>query len=437
MSLFLSRTHGDNNFKGKPSTAKTRKIKSMAKKPSGVGTSSLNGRVIKTSNVISPHKTIPEEKPTNLSNVIINNVFRLAIVGVGMGTIFGSILANVDLTKPLFPDVNLPFVDNFLGKITQNPPETSENIAEDVSVMEVKQESSSSKNSESLAFSQELGDLKNKFAQLQTKYPQLEAGAFFVDLDNGAFVNFNGTSTFPAASTIKTPILVAFFQDVDAGKIYLDEQLATSASNIGSGSGGMQYQPVGTKYTAIHTATEMIINSDNTATNMIIERLGGKDELNRRFKEWGLDATVINNPLPDLEGTNTTTPRDLAMALAKVNQGDLISVRSRDRMLDIMRQTRTRTLLPQGIEKDATIAHKTGDIGKVLGDAGIVDIPTGKRYIGGVLVKRPHNDYSARTLIQDISRTAYQHFKWYQPRPPVATPSSAQTANTSNKEAQN
>lgn len=424
MSIFLSRTHGDNDFNRKSSSHK-KKRQSPTRKPSGVGASSLNGRVIKTSNVITPNQP-PDKSSGNLGSVIINNIFRLAIVGVGMGTIFGSVLANIDLTQPLFPDVSLPFLDDLWMKITQNPESSPEEKILANSPAPEEESSSSVRNSEYLAFSRELGDLKNKFAQLQAKYPHLEAGAFFVDLDNGAFVNFNGITSFPAASTIKIPILVAFFQDVDAGKIYLDEQLATSPSNIGGGAGAMQYQPVGTKYSAIYTASEMIINSDNTATNMIIERIGGKDELNRRFKEWGLDVTVINNPLPDLEGTNTTTPRDLAMVLAKVNQGDLISVRSRDRMLGIMRQTRTRTLLPQGIEADATIAHKTGDIGKVLGDAGIVDIPTGKRYIGGVLVKRPHNDYSARTLIQDISRTAYQHFKWYQPRPPV------QTANTSN-----
>ncbi|RMF25800.1 MAG: serine hydrolase, partial [Cyanobacteria bacterium J083] len=62
------------------------------------------------------------------------------------------------------------------------------------------------------------------------------------------------------------------------------------------------------------------------------------------------------------------------------------------------------------------IAHKTGDIGKVLGDAGIIDMPNGKRYIGAVLVERPHNDPQAKRLIQEISKTAYQHFKWYQPR---------------------
>ena len=116
---------------------------------------------------------------------------------------------------------------------------------------------------------------------------------------------------------------------------------------------------------------------------------------------------------------NTISARDLAMTLVKVSNGDLVETRSRDRLLGIMQRTITRTLLPQGIEPDAMIYHKTGDIGKVLGDGGIIDIPTGKRYVGAVLVQRPHNDYTARTMIQEISREAYQHFKWYQPRPTV------------------
>lgn len=413
--MFPSRTQGEKN---NPMTSKTRKKNVSPKKPSGRGTSSLNGKFISEPIQSS---NIPQKPALSITTIVINNIFRLAIVGVGMGTIFGSVLANIDLTKPLFPDVNLPFVDKLLSKIGQ--PSSENTIEAKTNVIEKKEEKTeTSTNNQSLTFTTELGDLKNKFAQLKTKYPQLEPGAFFVDLDNGNFVNFNGTTVFSAASTIKIPILVAFFQDVDAGKIYLDEKLTLTNSNMGSGSGNMQYQPLGTKFSAIYTATEMIINSDNVATNMIIERIGGKEELNRRFKEWGLDSTVINNALPDLEGTNTTTPRDLALVLAKVNQGELISLRSRDRLLDIMKRTKTRTLLPQGIEADATIAHKTGDIGKVLGDAGIVDMPTGKRYIGGVLVKRPHNDYSARTLIQEISRIAYQHFKFYQPRPSITPP---------------
>jgi beta-lactamase class A len=268
-----------------------------------------------------------------------------------------------------------------------------------------------------LSLTRELLPLKTKFKSLAAKYPKLQPGAFFVDLDNGAYVNVQGEQVFSAASTIKIPILIAFFQDVDAGKAHLDEMLTMKKELIGSGSGDMQYQEPGKQFSALETARKMIIISDNTATNMIIERLGGIKALNQRFQEWGLTATAINNSLPDLEGTNTTSPRDLAHLLAMVNRGELVSLKSRDRLLGIMQETRNRMLLPQGLEKDAAIAHKTGDIGSVLGDAGIVDMPSGKRYIASVLVKRPHNDKNARTLIQSISRTAYQHFKWYAARP--------------------
>jgi beta-lactamase class A len=259
--------------------------------------------------------------------------------------------------------------------------------------------------------------LKKKLTAIVAKYPKIQPQAFFVDLDTGAYVDLKAEVPIAAASTIKIPVLVAFLQAADAGKVHLDEMLVMTKDVKAGGSGDMQYQPLGKKYSALETATKMIAISDNTATNMLIERLGGKAALNQQFQKWGLGATAIKNPLPDLEGTNTTSPRDLAKLLEKVNQGELLSLKSRDRLLSIMEQTQTRTLLPQGLEAGAAIAHKTGDIGTVLGDAGIVDMPSGKRYIGAILAKRPYNDSAARSLIQQMSQTAYQHFKWYRPRP--------------------
>jgi beta-lactamase class A len=178
--------------------------------------------------------------------------------------------------------------------------------------------------------------------------------------------------------------------------------------------------------TALETVTKMIVISDNTATNMIIQRLGGQAIVNQRFQSWGLTQTHLKNPLPDLAGTNQTSARDLVRVLFKVNQGEILSLKSRDRLLGIMEATKTKSLLPQGLEAGAIIAHKTGDIGTVLGDAGIVDMPTGKRYIGAVLATRPYNDLAARTLIQEISRTVYQHFKGTTPAPKPQTAKAAQ-----------
>ncbi len=275
-----------------------------------------------------------------------------------------------------------------------------------------------------LKLGSEITTLKSQVQALASSNTGLAPGVFLIDLDSNNYVNLNGTAVFPAASTIKVPVLVAFFQDVDAGKIRLDEQLEMRPELIGSGSGDMQYQPPGTKYSALETAFKMITISDNTATNMLIARLGGAAALNQRFQSWGLTATAIQNPLPDLQGTNTTSPRDLANLMAWVNQGDLVSMRSRDRMLDIMRKTVTDSLLPRGLGEGATIAHKTGDIGTLIGDVGLVDMPSGKRYVIAALVKRPFNDEQGSELIRRISQVTYRALAQ-----PTATNPSTGTTN--------
>jgi beta-lactamase class A len=167
-----------------------------------------------------------------------------------------------------------------------------------------------------LQLNQELATLKTQVQVLTMENPSLTAGVFLVDLDSGSYLNVNGDTTFASASTIKVPILVAFFQAVDEGKVRLDQMLTLRAEDIVGGSGEMQDQPPGTKYSALEVAKKMIVVSDNTATNMMIELLGGAEVLNQKFATWGLRATVIRNKLPDLEGTNTTSPKDLINIIA-------------------------------------------------------------------------------------------------------------------------
>jgi beta-lactamase class A len=90
-------------------------------------------------------------------------------------------------------------------------------------------------------------------------------------------------------------------------------------------------------------------------------------------------------------------------------------------MLDIMRRTERNTLIPSGLGEGARAYHKTGDIGTMLGDAGLIDIPTGKRYIAAVMVKRPHNDPAAEKLIRSISQAAYENFSQTNVTPPTPT----------------
>jgi beta-lactamase class A len=267
----------------------------------------------------------------------------------------------------------------------------------------------------------ELKDVKAKIQTLAAGQKDLVAGMFFYNPETGAYIDIGGDKSFSAASTIKLPVLVAFFQAVDAGQVRLDETLVMRKDLVASESGVMQYQPVGTKYSALETVDYMITISDNTATNMLIDRLGGIAALNQRFKSWGLNQINLRNPLPDLPGTNTVTPKDLSTLMLKIGQGDLLTPRSRDLALDILRRTVTKTLLPPGLGDGSTIAHKTGDIAPVVGDSGLIGMPNGQRYVATIFVKRPHNDPRAQELIRQISKLSYQALSSAGPATPPAT----------------
>lgn len=316
-------------------------------------------------------------------------VARLVILGLGIGVISGTILS----------------VLNALGRSSAAADQT-------VNLSLEQQQNSTSSNAlvSSLQLTQESSDLKTAILGLAKDLPKLKPGVFLVDLDTGNYVDIQGQEAVPAASTIKLPILVSFFQAVDEGRIRLDEVLTMEEKHVAKGSGELQDKPVGSKFTALETADLMITNSDNTATNMLIDRLGGIESLNQQFASWQLKQTQMQNILPDLEGTNKTSARDLVNLMADINRGKLVSLKSRDFMLRIMQQTRNRSLLPRGLGDGAFIAHKTGNIDSVSGDVGLIDMPNGKRYLVGVLVQREADDPQANELIRKISSTIYQYF---------------------------
>ncbi|MEG4046639.1 serine hydrolase [Microcoleus sp. Pol17_C1] len=255
----------------------------------------------------------------------------------------------------------------------------------------------------------EMTAIKPQIQSAIEQYRSLSAGMFFLDLDTGNYLDIKGDRVFPAASTIKLPILIAFYQDVDAGKISLDETLVMKSNLVASGSGTMQDRPNNTRFSIRETVDKMITISDNTATNMIIERLGGIAKVNERFRSWGLTDTKIRNWLGDFQGTNTTSSVDMVKLLAMLSRDKLVSESSREQALELLRHTTTRTLLPSGLGPGAVIADKTGDIGFVVGDAGIIDMPNGKRYLAAIFVKRPYNDPIVRDFVRRISRIVYNY----------------------------
>jgi beta-lactamase class A len=256
----------------------------------------------------------------------------------------------------------------------------------------------------SLKLGKQQGLLQEKMQELAIQYPKLELYLFVQNLTSGEYVDLGATQAVSGASTIKIPIAMALLQQVDQGKIKLEEQLVLKKSAIAAGSGTMNSMALGSKVTVRAALQASITISDNTATNLLIERLGGSEKLNLQWQSWGLVATTLRSPLPDFTGTNQVSGRELAMVLQQLDKGNLLSPTTRQTALDIFRQTKRNHLLPKGLnDPTAKVAHKTGELDSLLADAGLIELAGGKKYIVVALVKRDANNEQAESLIRQVA----------------------------------
>ena len=259
----------------------------------------------------------------------------------------------------------------------------------------------------------ELTGLKNSILPILDNYKNLHAGIFIYDYHTGKTVDINKDEIFPAASIIKIPVLLDFFnRNKDLEKegfepISLDKKLTFTEAHRTEGSGNLQFKSADVDYSIDYLAKIMIRKSDNSATNMLIEEVGGINQLNAAIRHWGFSKTQVTSWLPDLKGTNTTTPYDIATMLYNIDNQKFLPIQSAANIKEYMSHVENRTLIKSQLPENAILMHKTGDIGKMLGDAGVIYSPSGKKYIMVIMVKRPHNDYGARDLIQKVSKTVY------------------------------
>jgi beta-lactamase class A len=265
----------------------------------------------------------------------------------------------------------------------------------------------------------ELTALSQQWQQLAAAQKDLQATAFLLVLDDGRFAQLKADQPMPAASSIKTPILLVALDELDQGKLRWNQPLQLTKELVGGGAGWMGSKPIGTRFPLYEAATEMIRVSDNSATNLVIQQLGGKASVNARFQAKGLTATVLNNWLPDLDGTNTSSSRDLARTIALVDTGERLSPHARDLFREIMATSQTNTMIPAGLLKglgknsadpDAellsegiTVYNKTGDIGTAYADAALIHLPSGQRAVAAFMVKGPFNDPRSTELIRAMA----------------------------------
>lgn len=254
-----------------------------------------------------------------------------------------------------------------------------------------------------------ISGLENELKELSAKFPSLKPSVYVWDYVSGKYADVNADEVFSTASIIKVPVLIQVFKSIESGALNLNDKIAMTNYYKSEGSGSLQFRGVNAVYTVDQLARVMITESDNSATNMLLDATGGMNAMNQSLRKWGMKETRINDWLPDLIGDNVTTSREMATLLYNLDNPNFLSLASRERMVDYMGHVHNNRLIQAGLPSDAVFIHKTGDIGKMLGDAGIVYTPNGKRYIVVMLVNRPYNSPLGKEFIVQASSLIYNY----------------------------
>jgi len=262
----------------------------------------------------------------------------------------------------------------------------------------------------------EMTDTKNKLLELAKNYPKLEPSIFVWEYSTGSGLEINSDKIYPSASIIKVPIAIELLRLVDRtsktnNPINLTDKRKFEEEFRTLGSGDLQYTKAGVSYSLDHLANIMIANSDNSATNMLLYEIGGIDGFNRSMRNLGLKVTSMGSWLPDLDGYNKITAREISKILYNIDNPNYIDPKYKNILKEYLGNTRNIHLIKEKLPTDVMVLHKTGDIGTMLGDSGIVYTNNGKKYIVTILAKRPHNDYGAKMFIQDASLLIFNDIK--------------------------
>lgn len=255
----------------------------------------------------------------------------------------------------------------------------------------------------------ELTGLESQLKNLASAYPSIHPSIYVWDYQTGNYADINADEIFATASIIKVPVLVQLFRSIEKGQISLTDKMPLTEYYRTEGSGSLQFKAQNSEYSIDTLARMMITESDNSATNMIMAQLGSMTDVNAGMRRWGLKHTYIQTWLPDLAGTNHSTARDMATILYNIDNPKFLSTSSREKIFDYMGHVHNNRLIAAGLPAGAEFLHKTGDIGKMLGDAGIVYTPNGKRYAVVIFAKRPHNSPLGKEFIVKASETIYNY----------------------------
>jgi len=244
---------------------------------------------------------------------------------------------------------------------------------------------------------------ENKSTELREKVKSLlteckgEIAVAYYDLITGSTVLINENTSFHAASTMKTPVMVEVFRQEELGKFSLSDSIVVKnefrsivdsslySMEIGDDSGEDLYKLLNQKTTIQNLVFQMITVSSNLATNILIDLVGAKNVM-ATLHSYGIEGVNVLRGVEDNlafeKGLNNNTTALGLMKLYKlIAEKKIISEKACDEMIKILKSQKHRSMIPALLPEDAVTATKGGSITGIRHDAGIVYMPDGRRFV--------------------------------------------------------
>jgi beta-lactamase class A len=243
------------------------------------------------------------------------------------------------------------------------------------------------------------------------------------DLRSGETVAWHGADRFPSASTIKVFVLRELHRQAEAGLVDLDrDQVELRQSDIAAGSGVIKDLTPGLRLSLRDAATLMVTVSDNTATNLLVERLGTR-AINQGARSAGYPGSRCSGRIFKGRGLHShTTPQDLGVFMARVAGGRELSRTASRAMLDTLKREQYANIVgrlipydPYGKGRDRwLLASKSGSLVGVRNDAAYVRGP-GVRYAIALMSRdcadeRFNVDNEANLVLARLAAAVHDHF---------------------------
>lgn len=252
-----------------------------------------------------------------------------------------------------------------------------------------------------------------ELGKMAERYPGRVA-IYLKDLRSGRTWTHHPDDLFPSASLIKVPVMIAAFYKIRDGHLALDERMAITRRNRVGGSGSLKWRPDGTQLTVRELLVHMINESDNTATKMILDRVG-IGYVQQQFPRMGLLYTGIYEEGMSIKGgrvmhENYTTAREMTALMDKIYTGQAVDKVSSEVMLEILKKPKAvASRLAKGMPVGWEIAHKTGLLRQACHDSAIFLTPNGD-YAITVLTGQNRAYSTAKDFITKIAKVTFKHY---------------------------